>query len=192
MKQQASRFRWMHPSLPGLKCCYTVASAVTNGVVGQGSKCSKASVIPGKCSSVCWLSDKSHTAQCTQLFRPAPPDGFHFAGEVTTLNLSGRQKKKLAGFGARTWVLAFPLSPCWDWKLLSLCTLCLQTASHDHIRHGLSWCGATVNIVPQFLPIEAFAWNLLLRLFGACSNLQNISYQSIWLMIIYWSFINLC
>lgn len=91
--KQASRFRWMHPSLPGLKCCCAVASSVTNGVVGQGSKCSKASVIPGKCSSLYWLSDKSHTAQCTQLFRPAPPDGFHCAGEVTTLNSDGRQKK---------------------------------------------------------------------------------------------------
>lgn len=82
----------MRPSPPGLKLCSAVASTVTAGVVGQGSRCSKASVIPGKCSSVCWLSGKSHTAQCTQLFRPAPPDVFHFAGEVTTLN-SGRQKK---------------------------------------------------------------------------------------------------
>lgn len=37
----------------------------------------------------------------------------------------------------------------------------------------LSWCGATVNIVPQFLPIEAFAISILMRPFGACSNLQD-------------------
>lgn len=63
----------MYPSSPGLMCCCAIASTVISGMVEQGSQCSKPSIIPGKYRSVCWLSGKPHTAQCTQWFRPAPP-----------------------------------------------------------------------------------------------------------------------
>lgn len=170
--QQASRLRWNAPSPPGLKCCCAVASAVISGVVGQVSKCSNPSVIPEECSSV-WLSGRSHTAQWGQLLRPVPPDGFPLAGEVTTLSLGGRQRnispricRQSLGLGLSSVTLLRLETPVMG-------TLCLQPASHDHIRHGLSWCGATVNIVPQFLSIEAFSWDSLMKPFWACNNLQS-------------------
>lgn len=144
---------WSEPCGPfcalnenGFVCCCAVASAAISGVVGQGSGCSKLSVVPGRYGSVRWLSSKPYTAQYTWLFRPTPPDGLHFAGEVTAFNLGGRHQKIAPEFAARSWVLAFSPASCWGgWKLLCVCapSLCNPT-SHaslaDHIRH-MNWAG---------------------------------------------------